>query len=81
MFQRCVTTAFASTGVTVGRDPPSFVTALQASADPAASMVSVRLSSEMSLHFSSSSFLLVYLGGRRCCVTLYDGYDVFEPEF
>lgn len=53
MFQRCVATVFASTGAAVGRDPLSFVTAPQASADSAASMVNLNPSSGISLHFSS----------------------------
>lgn len=63
MFQRCVAMVFASTGATVGRDPPSFVTAPQASADPAASMVSLNPSSEIALHFGSfliAIFLLTW---------------------
>lgn len=52
-FQRCAATVFASTGATAGRDPHSFVTAPQASADPAASMVSLNPSSESALHFGS----------------------------
>lgn len=38
--QRCVATVCASMGASVGRDPTSFVTVLQGSTDPAASMVS-----------------------------------------
>lgn len=49
MFQRCVATAFASTGAAVRRGLPSFVTALQASADPAASMVSSKPSAQIPL--------------------------------
>lgn len=73
--------AFASTAATVGRGQPSFVTALQASADPAASMVSSKPSTEIPLHFSSSSLLLVQCGGRTYSVISLDGDDVFRPDF
>lgn len=61
MFQRCVATVFASTGAAVGRDPASFVTAPQASADPAASMVSLNPSPEIALHFSSFFITVILL--------------------
>lgn len=79
MFQRCVAMAFASTGVIVGRGLPSFVTALQASADPAASMVSSKPSTEIPLHFSFSSFLLVQW--RTYSVISLDGDDVLRHDF
>lgn len=80
MFQRCVATASASTGATVGREPPSFASAPRASADPAASTVSLKPSSETRLLFISFTPLLFYGGGRRC-VILFEGDDVFGLEF
>lgn len=64
MFQRCVATVFASTGASVGRDPASCVTAPQASADPAASMVSLNPSSEITLHSSSFFVYICYILSR-----------------
>lgn len=82
MFQRCVAMVFASTGATVGRDPPSFVIAPQASADPAASMVSLNPSSEIALHFTSFFIAIIFLKcGQRCLLILFDRDDPFGPEF
>lgn len=78
MFQRCVAMVFASTGATVGRDPPSFVTAPQASADPAASMVSLNPSSEIALHFTSFFITIIFLMRTKI---LFDRDDPFGPEF
>lgn len=62
--QRCVATVFASTGASVGKDPPSSVIVPQGSAAPAASTVSTDILVVFHIQillFSSLSFMLVLL--------------------
>lgn len=69
--QRCVATVFASTGASVGKDPPSSVIVPQGSAAPAVSTVSrdIVVFHIQILLFSSLSFMLVLLPILCCCVS------------
>lgn len=70
--QRCVATVFASTGASVGKDPPSSVIVPQGSAAPAASTVSrdiLLVFHIQNLLFSFLSFMLVLLPILCWCVS------------